>query len=143
MKKPLAILVLIVGGAAGITLAALLGYMFFIVAALMLPTGAEWILYTVLVIFIYLIGYPTKHLGTLYKKKYSVGTPAFLVCFCAPSVIASVLVGLTYKPAPDAVLGVDTAEFRVMFWLFAVLAFSLGVILRETITAVSAKRKKR
>lgn len=143
MKKTLAILVLIVGGAAGTTLTALLGYMFFVVVALMLPAGTEWALYSTLVIFIYLIGYPTKHLGTFYKNKYSVGTPVFLVCLCAPSVIASVLVVLTHRSAPDAVPGIDTAEFRVMFWLFVVLAFSLGVILRETITAISAKRKKR
>lgn len=141
MKKPLAILVLIVSGAAGITLVAVLSYIIFLMASLMLPTGAEWVLYTVLVMFIYLASYPEKHLSAFYKEKYSVGTPVYLICFCAPAVIASVSILLVCSPVPAA--SIDSSDFILRFGLFAVLASSLGIILRETVTAVYAKRKKR
>lgn len=141
MKKPLAILVLIVGGAVGITLVAVLSYILFLIASLILPTGAEWALYAILVMFVYLASYPTKYLSAFYKERYSVGTPVYLVCFCAPAMIASVSICLACRPATAA--SVDSADFILMFGLFAVLASSLGIIIRETITAVSVKRKKR
>lgn len=141
MKKPLAMLVLVVGGAAGIALIAALSYILFLIASLMLPTGAEWALYAILVMFIYLASYPTKHLSEFYKKRYGVGTPVYLLCFCAPAVTAAVIICLACKPAPAE--SVDSANFILRFGLFAVLAFSLATIFRETITAVSEKRKKR
>lgn len=141
MKKPLAILVLMVGGAVGITLVAVLSFIVFLIASLMLPTGAEWGLYAILVMFVYLASYPTKYLSAFYKERYSVGTPVYLICFCAPAVIASVGIFLACRPAPAA--SIDSSDFILRFGLFAVLASSLGIILRETVTAVSAKRKKR
>lgn len=141
MKKPLAMLVLIVGGVVGIAFVAGLSFLLFLIASLILPTGTEWALYAILVMFIYLASYPTKYLGAFYKERYSVGAPVYSVCFCAPAVIAAVCVFLVCRPSAAA--SVDSADFIMWFGLFAVLSSSLGIILREILTAAFEKRKKR
>ncbi len=142
MKKALAILLLILGGAVGIALLTLLTVFIFFIAALMLPVGGEWALYLVTAGFLLLAGYPINHLRDIFKKKYNVCAPVFLTCLCAPSVIASVILRVTYSPVPTEPPSVDTTAVRLTFWLYAAAVFTVGVILRAIYAAIMKRRKK-
>lgn len=143
MKKSLAILLLIFGGAAGIALITLLTGIVCIIAAMMIPVGGEWALYVVLVGFVLLMGYPVNRLRELFKKQYDVFALVFLTCLCAPSVIASVIVLLTGTENPielPGILGLIDVEKT---FVFTTAVFTVGVVWRAIYAAIIEKRKKK
>lgn len=142
MKKFIAIIFLILGGAAGITLLTLLTAFVFMIAAMMLPVGGEWALYTITAGFVLLAGYPVNHLRELYKKQYNICAPVFLVCLCAPSVIASVIVRVTYSPVETEPSSADIVGVRLMFWVIVAAVFTVGVVWRAIYAAIRKRRNK-
>lgn len=142
MKKFIAIILLILGGAAGIALLTLLTAFVYIIAAMMLPVGGEWALYTITTGFILLAGYPMNHLREMYKKTYSVCAPVFLACLCAPSVIASVIVRVTYSPVETEPPSVDRIALMLTFWVFAAAVFTVGVVWRAIYAAIRKWRNR-
>lgn len=133
MKKPLAIILLIIGGAGAIALLALLTIFLFVIAALMIPAGGEWALYTILAGFLLLAGYPVNHLREFFKKNYNVPAPVFLACLCAPSVIVSVILRLTCP---------DNFDIWLASWVFSAGVFTFGVVWRAIFAAIMERIKK-
>lgn len=142
MKKFIAIILLILGGAAGIALLTLLTAFVFIIAAMMLPVGGEWALYTITAGFVLLAGYPMNQLRELYKSKYNICAPVFLACLCAPSVIASVIVRVTYSPVETEPPSVDRIALMLTFWVFVAAVFTVGVVWRAIYAAIKKRRNK-
>lgn len=142
MKKTIAIILLILGGAAGIALLTLLTMLVYVIAAMMIPVGGEWALYTITACFVLLTGYPVNHLREFYKKKYGVCAPVFLACLCAPSVIASVIVRATYSPVETEPPSADTAALRLTFWVLVAAVFTVGVVWRAIYAAIVKRRDR-
>lgn len=138
MKKSLAILLLILGGAAGIAFITALTGIVCIIAALMIPVGGEWALYAILAGFVLLTGYPVNSLRELFKKKYNVSAPVFLICMCTPSVIAAVTVLVTHPELPS----VGLIAVRPIF-VFTTAVFTVGVVWRAIYAAIRERIKKR
>lgn len=143
MKKPLAIFLLIIGGAASVTLVAFMTMVVFVVLSMFISAGGEWALYTIVALFVYALSYLARHPRIYYKKKYNVNDAVFIACTCAPSLIAAAAVYFTYTPEES---GVDATQVRLLFWLIAAAAFTLGLILRACGAVIrdkiEQKRKK-
>lgn len=121
MKKAPALLLLTLGGAAGMTLLTLFMMFVSLIATIMLPANGEWALYMVLGIFTFLIAYPFRYLYVSFKKKYNAGMIVFITCFCIPSTAASIAVNLIYAPAEQTSLSI----LRIALWLFVTVIFTI------------------
>lgn len=125
MKKAPALLLLILGGAAGITLLTLFMMFVSLIAAIVLPASGEWALYMVLGIFTFLTAYPFKYLYINFKKKYNVGMAVFITCFCLPSAAASIAVNLMYTPPEQSSLSI----LRLALWMFVTVVFTIILLI--------------
>lgn len=139
MKKPLAIFWLIIGGAAAVTLVAFMTIVLFVMLAMIVSVGSEWLLYTLLAVFVFSVSYLARHPRKLYKKKYKVNDAVFIACTCAPSVIAAAVVYFTYTPAPSKETGVDVLQIGLLLWLISAAAFTLSVIIRACAEVIKNK----
>ena len=139
MKKPLAMILLVLAGTAWIAFSTAFTYFLFLMTGFILPAGADWIMYAILTLFVYLAGYPVKFFVETYKRKYSVNAGVFLTCLCAVPIAGAVTARIIYKPAPDELPGVNQPDFLIWFALAVILAFSLGVIARTVGTIVAKK----
>lgn len=139
MKKPIAILLLILGGAAASALVAFMTIVLFVMLALMLPVGKEWVLYTLLVLFVFALSYLAKHPRNYYRKQYKVNAPVFITCVSAPSLIAAAAVYFTYVPVPAEESGVDPVQVYLLIWLLSAAVFTLGLIGRACAEIIKLK----
>lgn len=125
MKKPLAILLLILGGAVAITVISLVTGIAFLILSLFIPAGGEWAFYMIGAMFLFLVCYPFKFLRAYFKRKYNVSAAMFIVYSCVPSLIAAAIVNLLNEhKVPDPSEGISS-EVMFFFWLIisAVIAF--------------------
>ena len=134
MKKPLAILLLILGGMVMITLIAFITGVIFLIMAGMIPASGGWVLYTAAAMFLFLVSYPFKFLRDYFKKDHGVNAPVFTVCFCAPSLIAAGAANLFYSPAADD-SEVVSVEALLMFWLIITAVFTVWMIVHACVAA--------
>lgn len=125
MKKTPALLLLTLGGAAGMTLLTLFMMFVSLIAALVLPANGEWALYTALGIFIFLTAYPFKYLYISFKKKYNIGIAVFITCLCLPSAAASIAVNQMYAPPEQSVLSI----LRLALWMFVTVIFTIMLLI--------------
>lgn len=139
MKKPLAIFWLIIGGAAAVTLVTFMTIVLFVMLAMIISVGNEWLLYTLLAVFVFSVSYLARHPRKLYKKKYKVNTAVFIACTCAPSVIAAAVVYFTYTPVPSEETGVDVVQMGLLLWLITTAAFTLSMIIRACAEVIKYK----
>lgn len=136
MKKTPALLLLTIGGAAGITLLTLFMMFVSFIAAIMIPADGEWALYMVLSIFLFLTSYPFKYLYVFFKEKHRVGVLVFTACLCAPSVIASTAINLMYAPAEQSSLSL----LRLALWMFVTIVFTVTLLIHLAVYELKLKR---
>ena len=141
MKKPLAITLLTVGGAAVLTLIAFLAVVVFVVLSMFIKEGGEWALYTLAAMFVFALSYLGNHPRNFFKKKYNVNAVVFTLCVCAPSVIASLLVYLLHTPNPTGENGTDPVQIWLLFWVLSTGIFTVGMIIRAAWGALMDKAK--
>ena len=141
MKKPLAILLLILGGAATITIIALVTGIVFLIFAMMIPASGGWVLYTAAAMFLFLASYPLYFLRDFFRQKYKVNAAVFIICFCAPSLIAAELANLLYTPTVEdtSVIPIST---RIIFWLVIAAVFTFWTIVHTCVEAYRIHRNK-
>lgn len=143
MKKPIAILLLILGGAAAGALVAFMTVVLFVMLALMLPVGKEWVLYTVLVLFVYALSYLAKHPRKHFKRQYKVNAPVFIACVSVPSLILSAVLYFTYVPVPLEETDGDPIQLYLLISLISVAVFTLSLIIRACMEVVTNKIESR
>lgn len=139
MKKTIAILLLILGGAVSVTLVAFMTIVLFVMLAMIISVGNEWLLYALLAVFVFSVSYLARHPRKLYKKKYKVNTAVFIACTCAPSVIAAAVVYFTYTPAPSEKPEIDVVQLGLLLWLITAAAFTLSMIIRACAEVFKAR----
>lgn len=139
MKKPIAILVLVLGGAASAALVAFMTMVVFVVLSMFISEGGEWALYAIVALFVYALSYLARHPRIYYKKKYNIGDAVFIACTCAPMLIAAAAVYFTHTPVISEETGVDVMQVRLLFWLIASAAFTLSLIIRAVIDHIKYK----
>lgn len=142
MKKPLAIILLILGGAVAITLIAFATAITFVVMALFIPAEGAWILYTLMAMLLFLISYSFKFPRDFFKNKYNVNAPVFIICVCAPSLIAAEISNLMYTPSISEGSTVDSTAVRLIFWLIITGVFTFWMIVHATVAAIGKHRMK-
>ena len=98
-------------------LVTLLTMVLFFMIALILPAQGGWALYTLTAMFLLFASYPFGYFRNIFRTKYNVKAPVFIICFCAPSLIASAVVNLIYDPELIGNLGVFSTEALLRFWL--------------------------
>ena len=135
MKKPLAMILLVLGGAAATVVVALVTGVIFIILASLIPESGGWALYTVAAMFLFLIAYAFGFLREHYRKTHNVNAAVFTVCFCAPALIAAGVVNLIYTPELIGDLGVFSTEALLRFWLIITAVFTLWMIVHAGIAA--------
>lgn len=138
MKKPVAILILILVGILIIALSTLFVGVAFLGMALMIPEGGEWAIYSILAFFLLLVSYPVHGLRGFFKEKYNVKAPVFLICFCLPSLIAAETANLMYKSVPSG----DASD--ILYTVLILWLITAGVITAWLVigTFVSSLRKR-
>ena len=141
MKKPVAILVLILSGVAIITVTAAVTMFFFLILAAMIPAGGSWALYTVAVMFLMMASYPMTFMREYYKRYQKVNSPVFTVCFCAPSLIAAEAANLLYTP-PENDESVIPLTTILIFWLVITAVFTFWMIFHACVEAYKKHRDK-
>lgn len=134
MKKAPAVLLLIVGGAVGLTLITLMMMIAALIAAIMIPADKEWMLYVLLGLFVFLISYPFRYLYITFKKKYKVPLIVFAACLCLPSAAASIAVNLLYEPAEQSSL-----TLLLALWLFVTGVFTITLLIHTGIYEIKRK----
>ena len=136
MKKPLAILLLILGGLVTISLIALVTGVAFMILSLFIPVGGEWAFYGVGAMFLFLVCYPFKFLRFNLRKKYNINEAMFIVYSCAPSLIAAEIANLlTEHKVPDAASGDISIEVLFFFWLIITAAITFWMIVQSGVEA--------
>lgn len=130
MKKPVAILLLLVGGAASVALVAFMTMVVFVVLSMFISAGGEWALYAIVALFVYALSYLARHPRAYFKKKHNIGDAAFIALSCAPMLIAAAVVYFTHTPVISEESGVDVMQVRLLFWLISSAAFTLSLIIR-------------
>ena len=138
MKKALAIVLLIFGGAVTVSFITALTMIFFFIIALILPVGGDWALYAMIVIFLFLASYSFKYPREYIKKKYNINSAVFVVCICAPSLIAAEAANLLYSP-PDT--GTNFTA-RLALWLGITGVFTFWMIVHACTAAYKKHRDK-
>lgn len=133
MKKPLAVLLLILGGAVTVTLADIITAFGFFMLVMLIPSGI-WLVYTILAMFLFYASYPLMYIRENIKTKYNINAVVFVVCFCAPSLIAS---GAAYFFAPDIIgdMGFISGEGVLAFWFVSTAVFSFWTIVHTCIAS--------
>ena len=142
MKKALAILLLILGGAVTITLVDLATAVFFIMMGLIIPAEGGWALYTMAVMFLFLVNYPFKFLREYCKKKYKINAVVFIICFCAPSLIAAEAANLLYEPPAVDTSKYISSDVVLIFWLIITAVFTFWMIVQSCVIAYKVHRDK-
>ena len=141
MKRPVAILVLIIGGAAIISVTAAVTMIFFLVIASMIPTEGGWVLYTAAAMFLMLASYPMTYMREYYRKRQKINSPVFTVCFCAPSLIAAETANLLYKP-PQTDSSFIPISTVLIFWLAITAVFTFWMIFHACVEAYKKHKDK-
>ena len=137
MKKPLAMILLVLGGAAATVVVALVTGVIFIILASMIPAEGGWVLYTAAAMFLFLSSYPFRFLREFYKREHNVNAAVFTVCFCAPSLIAAGAVNIFCTPGE---IGVFSGEAVIRFWLIITAVFTFWMIVHACIEAYMKHR---
>lgn len=140
MKKPWAIVLLILGGAAITTIISLATGLVFIAMSIMIPVEGALVLYILLAMFLFLVSYPFVYLRDFFKKKYNVNAPVFTICVCAPSLIAAEIVTLVYIAEPSEN---SSLALPLIFWLGTTAVFTFWMIVHACIAAARRQWMKR
>lgn len=143
MKKPLAIVLLILGGAVTLSFIVLLTAILFFIIALILPVGGEWALYAIITVFLFLASYAFKYPREYFKKKFNLNPVVLIVCICAPSLIAAVTVNIMYTPGMIDNVGFFTGEAAIRFWLIITAVFTFWMIVHAGVAAFKKYRMKK
>lgn len=141
MKKPVAILVLILSGAAIIAVTSAITMLFFLILAAMIPAGGSWALYTAAAMFLLMASYPMTFMREYYRRYQKINSAVFTVCFCAPSFIAAEAANLLYTPPEnsDSVVPIETI---LLFWLVITAVFTFWMIVHACVEAYKKHRDK-
>lgn len=142
MKKALAILLLIVGGAAFIALIAWLTTWAFIILSVLVPENGAWVLITLAVMFLFIVSYPFGFLRENLKKKFRINPAVFVVCFCAPSLIAGVAANLLYTPVVNDGTKYIPVGVWLIFWLIITAVFTFWMIVHACVAEYKIHRDK-
>lgn len=133
MKKPVAIILLLVAGAASTALVAFMTIIVFVMLAMFISVGGEWALYTISALFVYAVSYLGRHPRAYFKTKYNIGDAAFIALACVPELIASAVFYFVHTPVISEETGTDILQFWLLFWLIASAAFTLSLVIRVVI----------
>lgn len=139
MKKPVAILLLLIAGAASAALVVFLTMIVFVSLAIIIPVGGEWALYTISALFIFAVTYLSNHPRKYYRRQYNINAAVFTACVCAPSLIAAAVFFLAHTPAPSEESGVDAVQVRLLYLLITMAVFSLSLVIRAVTDAINYK----
>ena len=135
MKKPLAILLLILGGVVTISLIALVTGVAFLILALLIPASGEWAFYGVGAMFLFLVCYPFKFLRFFLRKKYNINAAMFIVYSCAPSLIAAEIANLLTEHKVADTSGNISIEVIFFFWLIITAVITFWMIVQSGVEA--------
>lgn len=143
MKKPLAILLLILGSVLITAFTTLFTAVMFIVMAMMIPAGGAWALYSILAFFLLLVSHPINtYLREFFKRKYNVKAPVFVACFCLPTLIAAELANLKYMSLPPEHSTDELAALGLIAWLMVSGVLTVWLVLGTFFASVNARRMK-
>lgn len=141
MKKPVAILVLIFGGAVIMAVAVVLTLMFFLMLASIIPEEGSWAVYVVTVMFLMAASYPTGFIREYYKLYHNINSPVFTVLFCAPTCIAAGASYLLYSPTENEASGASV-KTALLVWLVITAVFTFWMIVHACVDAYKRYRDK-
>lgn len=139
MKKPVAIIALMLGGAASVALVAFMTMIVFVMLSMFISVGGEWGLYAISALFVYAVSYLGRHPRAYFKKKHNIGDAAFIALACVPELIASAVVYFVHTPVISEETGEDIMQVRLLFWLVASAAFTLSLIIRAVTDVIKYK----
>lgn len=139
MKKPLAILLLILGGVVAMALVIFLTWFVFFMLAMLIPVGGDWVLYTLTAMFLFYASYPLLFLREFFKNKYNINAAVFTACFCVPSLIVTGILCLTYTLE---IPGFISGKAVVLSWFVIPAVFTFWAIVHACIAAYKKYRDK-